>query len=245
MSRLAMFVYGLVCYILFLLTFLYAIGFIGNIIVPKKIDEGTVGPLVESIIVNVLLLSLFAIQHSIMARPWFKDKWTRVVPKPIERSTYVLLTNVVLTLLYWQWRPMPTIVWEVENEIGRSILAGVFFGGWAIVLYSTFLIDHFDLFGLRQVFLHLRGQEHVHKTFRTPSLYRFVRHPLMLGFIIAFWATPVMSQGHLLFAVVTTAYILIAIQLEERDLVELLGDDYRQYQKQVPMILPFPKGKAS
>ncbi|HLU09240.1 MAG TPA: isoprenylcysteine carboxylmethyltransferase family protein [Oceanobacillus sp.] len=238
-------IYGLVAYAVFLVAFLYAIGFIGNLIVPKSIDTGgAVVPLQEALIVNVLLMSVFAIQHSLMARPEFKRQWTKIVPKAIERSTYVLFASLALLLMYWQWRPIPDVVWSVESGIGRHVLNGLYVLGWLIVFLSTFMINHFDLFGLRQVYLNLRNREHEELGFRTPFFYKFLRHPIMLGFIIAFWSTPTMTVGHLLFAVVTTVYILIAIQLEERDLVGYYGDKYREYRRKTPMLIPRPPKKG-
>lgn len=239
MQRIFVFLYGAVAYLLFLATFLYVIGFLGNFGVPKAIDTGVPTDIWSSVAVNCVLLSLFAVQHTIMARPAFKAWWTTIIPKAIERSTFVLATCAVLGLMYWQWRPLPEAVWEVTSPAGRAVMWSLYALGFGIVLLSTFLINHFDLFGLRQVWLHLRERKPTPVAFRMTSLYRLVRHPLMLGFLIAFWATPYMSMGHLLFSLMTTGYILAGIQFEERDLVKIHGDDYLAYRNRVPMLLPY------
>jgi protein-S-isoprenylcysteine O-methyltransferase Ste14 len=246
MGRIIAFVYGVVSYLIFFLTFLYAIGFVGNIVVPKTIDHGGVeSPFASALLVNAALLGVFAVQHSLMARPAFKEWWTKLVPKPVERSTYVLLSSLALVLLFWQWRPMTSQVWSVENTVGRAVLLALFAAGWLLVLLSTFVISHFDLFGLRQVNLYRRGSEYTPVEFKVSAFYRIVRHPLLLGFIIAFWSTPSMSLGHLVFAIATTAYMLIAIQLEERDLASFHGEHYKTYKRQVPMLIPLPRRGAA
>jgi len=225
--------YGLVAYFAFFGTILYAIGFVTSLAVPKTIDTGTESSATEALVVNLLLMSLFAVQHSLMARKQFKQWWTQYVPKSVERSTYVLFASLTLILLFWQWRPMPALVWEISDPDVAATIATLSFGGWVIVFTSTFLINHVELFGLHQVANNLVGREMPAPRFRTPLYYKFVRHPIYLGFIIAFWAAPTMTVGHLLFAAVTTAYIFLGILLEERDLVDMFGDDYRRYKKRV------------
>lgn len=240
MGRVLAVAYGVLGYLIFLISFLYAIGFVTNFGVPKGIDSGAPGPVMGAVIVNMLLMGLFALQHSIMARPEFKRWWTQIIPEPIERSTYVLLSSLALILLYWLWQPMPGLVWSVEGA-GAAILWAICALGWAVVLLSTLMIGHFELFGLQQVYQNLRNLRPAEPNLITPGFYALVRHPIMTGFIIAFWATPQMSWGHLLFAAVTTAYILIALQLEERDLIGIFGERYREYSARVPMLIPFLK----
>jgi methanethiol S-methyltransferase len=238
MGGIAAVLYGVIVYTMFLVTFLYAIAFVGNLPVPKTIDGGEAGPLVSSLLIDMLLLGLFAIQHSVMARPVFKRWWTRIVPHSVERTTFVLFTNLVLVLLYWQWQPMPQLMWSVTNDAGVIAMQAIFWFGFGIVLLGTFLINHFELFGLRQVYARLRGRVLPAPVFRTPFLYKRVRHPIYLGFLLAFWATPSMTAGHLLFAIGTSGYILIGIYLEERDLIAVFGDQYRRYRERVSMLIP-------
>ncbi|HET7526913.1 MAG TPA: isoprenylcysteine carboxylmethyltransferase family protein [Burkholderiaceae bacterium] len=232
--------YGAIVYLFFLATFVYAIGFVGNLpLLPKTIDSAAPASLVEALVVDLLLLGLFAVQHSVMARRSFKRWWTRIVPESVERSTFVFAATVVLALLLWQWRPLTEpVVWSVHNRVGALAIQAVFWIGWVVLLISTFLINHFELFGLRQVYAHLRGHRMPAPQFRTPGLYRHVRHPIYLGFVLAFWATPTMTAGHLLFAVATTGYILVGIWFEERDLIAQFGDRYRMYREQVGMLWP-------
>jgi methanethiol S-methyltransferase len=238
-KRSVIFIYGIACYALFLMTFLYAVGFVGNLYVPRTIDGQPTGDFATSLVVDLALLLLFAVQHSVMARPAFKRQWTRIVPVEAERSTYVLASSLALIALFAFWRPLGGTVWSVQAPAAAYALYGLCASGWLLVLLSTFLINHFDLFGLRQVWFCLTGKTYHHVGFRNPWPYRVVRHPLYVGFLLAFWATPTMTVTHLLFALATTGYILVAIQLEERDLVDHLGDTYAEYRKRVPMIIPF------
>lgn len=243
MSRLLVFVYGVVAYGAFFATYLYAIGFVGNVVVPKALDSEPTAPWTTALAINLGLLSLFAIQHSVMARPWFKRGLLRLIPQAAERPTYVLASSLALILLFWQWSPLGGVIWDIQNPTWRAVTLAVFASGWLLVLITTFLINHFDLFGLRQVWLHLRGWEYTSLHFVTPGPYRLVRHPLYLGWLLAFWAAPTMTVTHLLFAAVTTAYILVAIQLEERDLIDA-HPEYAEYRRRVPMILPLRTNRS-
>ena len=243
LQRVSIFIYGVVCYAVFFATFLYAIGFVGNFVVPRSMDGVPQDDLLASLLIDVGLLGLFAVQHSVMARPAFKRWLTRALPEAAERSTYVLASSLALIALFYFWQPLGGVVWSVEDPVARTVLYALFAFGWLLVLVSTFLINHFDLFGLRQVWLNLLGRPYRHIPFRTPGPYRFVRHPLYVGWFFAFWSTPLMTWTHLLFAVATTAYILIAIQLEERDLIAAFGEQYRDYRKRVPMLIPFTRAR--
>jgi protein-S-isoprenylcysteine O-methyltransferase Ste14 len=243
LKRAAFLAYGVVCYLIFFGTFLYAIGFIGGFLVPRPLDGARAGSLALALAVDAALLGLFAVQHSLMARPWFKQRWTRLVPRELERSTYVLFSSLALILMFWQWRPLGGSVWSVDDPVGRAVLLSLFAFGWGLVLVCTFLINHFDLFGLRQVWLFATGRPYTPLSFVTPGPYRLVRHPLYVGWFFAFWATPTMTLSHLLFAVMTTAYILVAIQLEERDLLRFHGE-YADYRRRVPMLWPFRRRAA-
>lgn len=242
MGKIISYIYGAIAYLIFLIAFLYAIGFVGNFMVPKSIDSGTEAPFWTGLLVNTLLLSIFAIQHSLMARPAFKRWITSFISQTIERSTYVLLSSLALLLIYWQWQPINTIMWKTENETIAVILTGVFFFGWIVTFLSTFIINHFELFGLKQIFDQEKNKLIENPKFRAKFLYKIVRHPIMSGFIIAFWATPLMTVGHLIFSIITTAYIIVAVKyFEEKDLRKIIGKEYEDYQKRVPMILPLTK----
>jgi methanethiol S-methyltransferase len=239
------FVYGVGAYLIFLATFLYAVAFVGGFAVPNRLDGPLQTHLFNALLIDAALLGLFAIQHSVMARPWFKERWTQIIPWAIERSTYVLCASLALALVIWQWRPIGFQIWSVQDPIARGLLWTLFASGWGLVLVVTFLINHFDLFGLRQVWLPLMGKPYTQVNFVTPLPYRVVRHPLYFGFVLAFWMTPNMTLAHLVFAVLTTIYILVAIQLEERDLVAVHGSTYENYRRTVPMILPKLRRRAA
>ncbi len=244
LGRFTAFLYGVLCYVAFLATFLYAVGFLGNFGVPKSIDSGRQMPLGYALAINLALLGLFAVQHSVMARPWFKNAWTKIVPNVAERSTYVLFSSLALIVLFWKWEPMGGVVWSVENAYIRVAIEALYGAGWLVVLVATFLINHFDLFGLRQVWFHLKGESYKPLKFGTPGLYKLVRHPLYVGWLMVFWSAPVMTVAHLVFAVMTTAYILVAIQFEERDLMRL-HKEYVEYKKRVPMLIPVGSSKET
>ena len=237
MSRIATLIYGVLCYALFLGVFLYAIGFVGGFMTPTSLDGAPTRPLTEALAIDLGLLAAFAVQHSGMARPAFKRWWTRMVPEPAERSTYVLFSSLAMVALFALWQPIGGVVWQTEGS-GRVAVIAAYLFGWALLLYSTFLIDHFDLFGLKQVWRRLIGHAYVAPRFHTPSLYRIVRHPLYIGWLVIFWAAPIMTVAHLVFALMTTAYILIAIQLEERDMVDAFGEQYVEYRRRTPMLVP-------
>jgi protein-S-isoprenylcysteine O-methyltransferase Ste14 len=245
MKKLLALVYGAACYVFFLGTFLYAIGFVGNVGVSKSVDSGPASAPLTAVVIDALLLTVFAVQHSVMARQGFKQKWTRIVSWHVERSTFVLFATLALALVLWQWRPIPRVMWDVRATVFGSLLTVTFWIGWAILLVSTFLINHFELFGLAQVWAYFRSRQFVRPAFKTPLFYRWVRHPIYLGFIIAFWSAPVMTAGHLLFSMATTAYILLGIYFEERDLLRAYGEDYREYQRLVSMLFPWKKGVPS
>jgi methanethiol S-methyltransferase len=242
MKRTLVLLYGVACYVVFFATFLYAIAFLGNFLIENSIDAAPVSGVGQAIAINIGLLAAFALQHSIMARPAFKRWWTRLVPVAAERSTYVLLSSLALILLFWQWQPIGAVIWQVDSAIGQGVLYAGYASGWVLLLIATFLINHFDLFGLRQSWLYFRGRPYTDIAFRTPGLYKLVRHPLYVGWLLIFWCTPTMTAAHLLFALMTTAYILIAIQLEERDLIRAFPE-YENYRRKVPALIPFTKGR--
>ena len=242
LSRITAFLYGLFCYFAFLASFLYAIGFLGNFIGPKSIDSAATLPFLRALAIDAALLGLFAVQHSLMARQWFKAAWTRIVPRSVERSTYVLFSSIALLLLFWKWEPMGGVIWSVGNSYARLAINALYAAGWLIVLAATFLINHFDLFGLRQVWLRLLGRQYTEIAFRTPGLYRYVRHPLYVGWLMVFWSAPLMTSAHLVFALATTTYILLAIQFEERDLARM-HKEYGEYRRRVPMLIPTGSSK--
>ncbi|MCG8608408.1 isoprenylcysteine carboxylmethyltransferase family protein [bacterium] len=241
MKRVAIFTYGIICYAITMSSFAYLAGFVGNVVVPKSLDAAVQVPIATALLVNLGLLTLFGIQHSVMARPSFKRVWTKIVPEAAERSTYCLFSSAAIALLVWQWQPMGGVIWEVQNGAGRVLLHSVYAFGWALLVFVTFLINHFHLFGLRQVYNYLRGREEKPLRFVTPLFYKFVRHPLYIGWFLIFWATPTMTAAHLVLAVSTTVYILIAIYFEERNLVEAHGESYENYRREVPMLIPGTK----
>jgi protein-S-isoprenylcysteine O-methyltransferase Ste14 len=240
MGRIAAFIYGTVTYAVMFITFLYLFGFLANVLVPKGVDDGTAGPFALALLINLGLIVVFGIQHSVMARPGFKKWWTRIVPEPIERSTYVLISTLLFILLFWAWQPMTAVIWDVQSAWAQNTIWGIFLAGIVLLFASTFVINHFDLFGLRQIWLNLTQKPYIYLKFKVTWFYKFVRHPLYVGWIMIFWATPHMTFGHLLLAVGMSAYILIAIRYEERDLVEFHGNAYRDYQRKVPMLVPSP-----
>ncbi len=242
-GRISLFFYGLASYSFFFATFLYSIGFVGNRFVPKTIDSGATVSFDQALFTDLLLLTLFGLQHSIMARGAFKRWWGRFMPAPAERSTYILASSLMTIFVYWKWQPLAMAVWNTESKTSCFILTSLFWAGWALVVFSSFLVSHFDLFGLRQVYLHMRGRRHADIGFKMPSLYKIVRHPIMLGYLIAFWSAPRMTVGHLVFALFMTLYIVIGVKLEERDLVSTHGTAYEEYRRRVPMLPPFPKNK--
>ena len=244
MKKVLFFGYGLFAYATFLAAFLYLIGFMGNFLVPKSIDSGVEGGLGGSLTVNFVLILVFGLQHVVMARPGFKEWWTQFVPKPIERSTYVLITNAIFLILFWQWQPITALVWDASGGVMEPVLWALFAFAWGLILISSFLINHFDLFGLRQVYLYLKGEPYTHLKFNTVGVYRYIRHPLMVGWMLAFWAMPVMTVGHLFFASMMTIYILATIPLEEKDLLHFLGEDYKNYQRQTSRYIPFLRNKG-
>lgn len=243
MGRILSLAYGGLAYLVNLGVLLYGIAFIGDLGVPRTVDVGPSASIGQALLVDTALLLLFAVQHSVMARDWFKERWTQIVPEHLERSTYVLIASLVLAFVFWQWRPIPETVWSVGG-IGATVLWALFALGWLIVFTTTYLIDHFDLFGLKQVWVHFRGETYAPPEFQEPGFYRYVRHPLYFGFLFAFWAIPEMTVGHLFFAAATTGYILVAIQFEEKDLLRYHGDAYARYRERVPMLVPWPKGEA-
>jgi protein-S-isoprenylcysteine O-methyltransferase Ste14 len=242
MKRILFFAYGLFSYVVFVATFLYLAAFLGNLLPVGAMDSPATSSFGRALVINTLLVGVFAVQHSVMARPKFKKWWTGFIAEPMERSTYVMFSNLALILLFWQWRPMGRVVWDVQDPVGRALVHGLLGVGFLIVLVTTFLINHFDLFGLRQVWLYLRGKPYTPLTFTTPGPYKLIRHPMYVGWLLAFWATPTMTRAHLLFALGMTIYILIAIRYEERDLVEFHGEAYAEYRRKVPMLIPLPRG---